>query len=87
MVSYSRHTDSQFQSISILSSLCRHMAAGECAPSGEYVWFILYYYNLQLYAPGRNPGGYIDRQSCFLTAVVGAGWSLCILADHSILIL
>ena len=29
-------------------------------------------YNLLLYAPGRNPGGYIDRQSCFLTAVVGS---------------
>ena len=25
----------------------------------------------QLYTPGRNPGGYIDRQSCFLSAVVG----------------
>jgi len=28
-------------------------------------------YNLQLYAPGRNAGGYIDRQSCFLSGVVG----------------
>ena len=28
-------------------------------------------YNLQLYAPGHNPGGYIECQSCFLTAVVG----------------
>ena len=47
-------------------------------------------YNLQLYAPGRKAGGYIDRQSCFLTAVRSrrpTGLSFGILPDRTILIL